>query len=34
MVPFTQACVPVVDVAGGLVTISLPDEIEVREQAA
>jgi 16S rRNA processing protein RimM len=34
MVPFTQACVPVVDVAGGCVTVSLPDEIEVREQAA
>jgi len=34
MVPFTQACVPGVDVAGGLVTVSLPDEIEVREQAA
>jgi 16S rRNA processing protein RimM len=34
MVPFTQACVPVVDVAGGTLTVQPPEEIEVREQAA
>ena len=30
LVPFTRACVPVVDIAGGRVVVSLPDEIEVR----
>ncbi len=30
MLPFTRACVPVVDVAGGRLVVALPDEIEVR----
>lgn len=34
IVPFTRACVPVVDVAGGFVTIVPPDEIEAREDAS
>jgi 16S rRNA processing protein RimM len=34
LVPFTQASVPVVDVAGGQITVQPPDEIDVREQAA
>ncbi len=34
LVPFTQASVPVVDVAGGQITVQPPNEIEVREQAA
>ncbi|GBQ67203.1 ribosomal RNA small subunit 16S rRNA processing protein RimM [Ameyamaea chiangmaiensis NBRC 103196] len=29
MLPFTLACVPVVDLAGGRITVSLPDELEV-----
>jgi len=33
IVPFTRACVPVVDIPGGQVTILPPDEIEVREGA-
>jgi len=31
LVPFTRACVPVVDIAAGRVTVLPPDEIEVRE---
>jgi 16S rRNA processing protein RimM len=31
MVPFTRAAVPVVDIAGGQITVHLPEEIEVRE---
>ena len=34
IVPFTRACVPVVDIPGGQVTVLPPDEIEVREEAA
>ena len=34
LVPFTRACVPVVDVAGGRVTVVLPDEVVVAEDAA
>jgi 16S rRNA processing protein RimM len=34
LVPFTHACVPVVDIPGGVVTVVVPDEIEVREEAA
>jgi 16S rRNA processing protein RimM len=34
LVPFTRACVPVVDIPAGRVTVLPPDEIEVREQAA
>jgi 16S rRNA processing protein RimM len=34
LVPFTRACVPVVDIQAGRVTVLPPDEIEVREQAA
>jgi 16S rRNA processing protein RimM len=34
LIPFTRACVPLVDIAAGKVTILPPDEIEVREQAA
>jgi 16S rRNA processing protein RimM len=34
LVPFTQASVPAVDVAGGQITVHPPEEIEVREQAA
>jgi len=33
LVPFTRAVVPVVDVAGGQITVHAPDEIEVREMA-
>ncbi|MCE2574920.1 ribosome maturation factor RimM [Komagataeibacter sp. FNDCR2] len=29
LLPFTQACVPVVDVRGGRITVCVPDEIEV-----
>jgi len=29
ILPFTQACVPVVDIAGGRVTVVPPDELEV-----
>jgi 16S rRNA processing protein RimM len=32
LLPFTKACVPVVDVAGGYVVVLPPDEIEVREE--
>lgn len=32
MLPFTKACVPVVDVAGGRLVVEPPDEIEVRER--
>jgi len=31
LVPFTRACVPVVDIAAGRATVLPPDEIEVRE---
>ena len=31
MVPFTHACVPVVDVPGGQITVLPPDEVEVRD---
>ncbi len=31
LVPFTRACVPVVDVAGGRVEVVLPDEVVVTE---
>lgn len=34
ILPFTRACVPVVDVAGGSVTVAPPDEIIVTPQAA
>jgi len=34
IVPFTRAAVPVVDIAGGQVTVIPPEEIDVREQAA
>jgi len=34
LVPFTRACVPLVDIQAGRVTVLPPDEIEVREQAA
>jgi 16S rRNA processing protein RimM len=30
IVPFTRACVPVVDIPGGVVTVLPPDELEVR----
>lgn len=30
LLPFTRACVPVVDVAAGRLVVALPDEIEVR----
>jgi 16S rRNA processing protein RimM len=33
LVPFTRAVVPVVDVAGGRITVRQPEEIEVRELA-
>ncbi|WP_240046546.1 ribosome maturation factor RimM [Paracraurococcus ruber] len=29
LLPFTRACVPVVDIAGGRVVVALPDEVEV-----
>ena len=32
LLPFTRACVPVVDVAGGFVRIELPDEVEVHDE--
>lgn len=34
MLPFTKACVPVVDVAGGRLVVAPPDEIEVPEPQA
>jgi len=34
IVPFTRACVPVVDIIGGSVTIVPPDETEAREAAS
>ncbi len=34
IVPFTAACVPTVDIAGGKVLIALPDEILVTEEKA
>jgi 16S rRNA processing protein RimM len=34
LVPFTRACVPVVDIAGGRITVVLPDEIIVRPEEA
>ena len=33
LVPFTRACVPLVDVAGGHVVVDPPDELEVRSAA-
>jgi 16S rRNA processing protein RimM len=33
MVPFTRACVPDVDVAGGRIGVVLPDEVAVAENA-
>ena len=33
LVPFTRACVPQVDLRAGLVTIVLPDELEVRPES-
>ena len=33
LVPFTRACVPVVDIAGGRITVVLPAEIVVPGQA-
>ena len=32
LVPFTRACVPVVDIAAGFVRIELPDEVEVHDE--
>ena len=32
MLPFTRACVPVVDIANGRIVISPPAEIEAREE--
>jgi 16S rRNA processing protein RimM len=32
IVPFTKACVPVVDIEGGRVTVVVPDEIVVAPQ--
>lgn len=32
MLPFTKACVPVVDVAGGRLVVAPPDEIEARPE--
>ncbi len=34
VVPFTRACVPLVDVAAGYLTVTPPAEIEMREVAA
>lgn len=34
LVPFTQACVPVVDVPGGRVVVAPPEEVEVTAEAA
>lgn len=34
LVPFTQACVPVVDIAGGRVVVAAPAEVEVTAEAA
>jgi 16S rRNA processing protein RimM len=34
LVPFTRAAVPVVDIAGGQITVHPPQEIDVREEAA
>ena len=34
LVPFTRACVPAVDIAAGRVTVVMPDEIVVAEDAA
>jgi 16S rRNA processing protein RimM len=34
LLPFTKACVPVVDLAGGFVTVVPPDEVLVREEDA
>jgi 16S rRNA processing protein RimM len=34
MVPFTRAVVPVVNIAGGQITVHPPEEIEVQEKAA
>ena len=31
LIPFTRACVPVVDIAGGRIVVALPGEILVRE---
>ena len=31
IIPFTRACVPVVDIPGGQITVLPPYEIEVRE---
>lgn len=33
LLPFTRACVPVVDVAGGSITVVLPDEVVVEPRA-
>lgn len=32
LLPFTRACVPVVDVAGGRIEVVIPDEIEVKTE--
>jgi 16S rRNA processing protein RimM len=32
LLPFTRACVPVVDIAGGRIEVVIPDEIEVKPQ--
>jgi len=34
IVPFTAACVPTVDIAGGLLVVEMPDEIVVTAEAA
>ncbi len=34
LLPFTRACVPEVDIAGGRLTVVLPIETDAREQAA
>ena len=34
LVPFTRACVPVVDLAGGTVTVVPPDEVDVPDDGA
>jgi 16S rRNA processing protein RimM len=32
ILPFTRACVPVVDVAGGRIGLAMPDEVEVHDE--
>lgn len=34
LLPFTQACVPVVDVAGGRIVVSPPDTVEVKPEGS